>query len=280
MDRQLFLHELFGGKCEGKKVYNELKMLNWNIRNPSVSRAKEQVDWIIKADADIVILTEAKYSEGCIYIRDWLESFGFRVLLPIPKENDYCVLIGAKGCDFESFDLGLRFLSHRLSCISCDTILGKIRVIGTYVPSRGPIERRNVDKQGFQSEVVRIFETLSKKEGTENLVVAGDLNVVERNHVPHYNVFGEWEYSFYESFLKSGLVDGYRFLHPIDQDYSWFGKYGDGYRFDHFFISKNLLKYIAECDYIHSPRISKLGDHPAMYLKMVLNPEEKTIKRQ
>jgi exonuclease III len=122
-----------------------------------------------------------------------------------------------------------------------------------------------------RTNVPRFGDLFEKKE-TENIILGGDLNVVERGHIPHYHVFGEWEYAFYESFLKFGLADAYRTLHPDTQDYSWFGKEGDGYRFDHLFVSRNLVKYISECHYIHIPRVSKLGDHSAMYLTIGMKP--------
>ncbi|WP_228811960.1 hypothetical protein, partial [Nocardia otitidiscaviarum] len=39
------------------------------------------------------------------------------------------------------------------------------------------------------------------------VVITGDLNVVEPGHVPHYRVFGTWEYDFYRAFAASGFVD-------------------------------------------------------------------------
>jgi len=47
---------------------------------------------------------------------------------------------------------------------------------------------------------------------------------------------------------------------PNTQDYSWFGREGNGYRFDHIFISQSL--------YIHEPRLQKISDHSIMYMKL------------
>lgn len=269
MGRQMFLHELFTSKIErNEKQLLELRILNWNIRNPSLKRAKGQADWIIKTNANVIILTEAKYSEGGRYIRDWLESFGFNVLFPKPDRNDYCVMVASKGLTSKNLDIKINFLPHRVVSITLETFLGKIKIVGIYVPSRGPIEKRNVDKRKFQNQMIDLLQHLSETTSTSNLIVGGDLNVVERNHFPYYPVFGEWEYEFYESFLKFGLADAYRALHPDTQEYSWFGKEGDGYRFDHFFVSKDLLQYVTECSYIHTPRTSKISDHSAMYLRL------------
>lgn len=269
MGRQMFFHELFTSKKERKEEQlSELRILNWNIRNPSLKRAKEQADWINKTNANIIILTEVKYSEGGVYIRDCLESFGFNVFFPRPEKDDYCVMVASKSSASKNLNIKINFLPCRMVSITCETFLGKIKIVGTYVPSRGPIEKRNADKRKFQNQILDLLQHLSETRSTSNLIVGGDLNVVERNHLPHYPVFGEWEYEFYESFLKFGLADAYRTLNPHSQEYSWFGKEGDGYRFDHFFVSKNLLQYITECSYIHIPRTLKISDHSAMYLKL------------
>ena len=94
-----------------------------------------------------------------------------------------------------------------------------MNILGVYVPSRGPKERRNIDKMKFQSELANALPRLAGKE--EHCIVAGDLNVLERDHRPHYTVFGEWEYRFYESFLQNGLIDAYRTLYPHTQEYQY-----------------------------------------------------------
>lgn len=268
ISKQTFLDNLHALRTN-KEQPSEMRMLNWNIRSPSVRRAIEQVNWIIKANANVIILTEARYSKGGYYIKDRLESFGFNTFFPKPVENDYCVIVASKGLISKELKLKIDFLPHRLVSILCDTFLGKMKIIGTYVPSRGPIERRNVNKRIFQDQLMNLLKHLSNEGKTSNLVIGGDLNVIERNHVPHYSIFGDWEYKFYESFLESGLVDAYRLLHLGAQEHSWFGKKGDRYRFDHFFVSKELSRHIEECSYLHAPRISKLSDHSAMFLKLV-----------
>src|SRR5271157_5451740 len=139
MSRQMFLHELLVDKGElVEKASKEISILNWNIRNPSLQRAKAQCDWILASGANIIALTEAKYSDGCRFIREWLESYGFVVRLPIPEKNDYCVMIGARGVPCQAYAVDAAFLPHRLLGMCMKTIFGRLRVVCVYVPSRGP----------------------------------------------------------------------------------------------------------------------------------------------
>ena len=275
MARQMFIHEIIASPTAlTEKQSSKIKFLNWNIRNPSIKRAKEQSEWILQTNADVIILTEAKYSEGSRFIQDWLESHAFDVFLPQPpNNNDYCVMIATKRLISKRLELSVNFLPCRAVSIVSEIFLEKIRIIGLYVPSRGSVERRNVDKRKFQYQIIDLLRLLADEFQSSGFVICGDLNVLERNHIPHYSVFGEWEYEFYESFIKAGLVDAYRLVNPSTKEYSWFGKKGNGYRFDHFFVSTILSQSIVDCSYIHTPRSLKLSDHSAMYLEIDFSPQ-------
>jgi len=77
--RQRFLDELITGKRRsiGSGI---IRCLNWNVRNPSLRRAAKQMKWVEKNSFDIIVLTEVKLSQGCIYIKDRLTSLGYTVI--------------------------------------------------------------------------------------------------------------------------------------------------------------------------------------------------------
>ncbi|GAA0612302.1 SAM-dependent methyltransferase [Streptomyces crystallinus] len=102
------------------------------------------------------------------------------------------------------------------------------------------------------------------------VIVAGDLNVIERGHQPAHKVFGQWEYAFYDSFQSAGLTDAFRHLHPDKVDHSWFGRSGNGFRFDHLFFSTRHAVGVLACDYHQEPREAGLTDHAVMMLRLGL----------
>jgi exodeoxyribonuclease-3 len=65
-----------------------------------------------------------------------------------------------------------------------------------------------------------------------------------------------------------GLVDAFRHLHPTDREYSWVGRTGDGYRYDHALCSTSLQAAIRACRYDHRPRADRLSDHSALALHL------------
>src|SRR5438874_1576201 len=97
-----------------------------------------------------------------------------------------------------------------------------IAVAGLYVPSRGPVGERNLAKRAFQDAVAEQLPLLTRHVAASGpCLVLGDLNVVEPGHVPHYRVFGAWEYDFYRAFIDAGFLDTYRLHHPHEVEHSW-----------------------------------------------------------
>jgi exodeoxyribonuclease III len=87
---------------------------------------------------------------------------------------------------------------------------------------------------------------------------------------PGTPVFGDWEYDFYRGFSHAGMADAYRILHPHANEHSWFGRSGQGYRFDHVFVTRQHSAQIRSCGYFHAPRKQGLTDHAAMTLSLDL----------
>ncbi len=71
-----------------------------------------------------------------------------------------------------------------------------------------------------------------------------------------------------------GLVDVFRTLHPDSREYSWVGRTGDGYRYDHAFRSAGLAPTLVACDYVHEPRTSRLSDHSGLTVRLALEAPE------
>ena len=149
-------------------------------------------------------------------------------------------------------------------------------MIGLYVPSRGPKDRRNVDKRAFQHAVSAALPNMSdhlKVAGP--VVIMGDLNVVEPTHTPRYTVFGQWEYDFYRAFASAGFADAFHLSQPGRVDHSWFGRPGsnghrNGYRFDHTFVTTSHSSAVQDCRYLQDFRTDGLSDHAAMTLTLAL----------
>jgi len=259
--RQKFLDEHINGKR--KSVDSEIvRCLNWNIRNPSLRRATKQMNWLEKNSFDIIVLSEVKPSQGGIYIKDRLTSLGYTVIFPKPENEDYGVILAIRKFSNEIPKICVDYLPYRVSFAVCNFSGKDLLLTGMYAP---------VWKTEKKKTFVETFEKVMAKEDLRKKfcrwIIFGDLNVLEPNHISRYPVDKDGE-RFYNTFSNYGFVDAFRFLHPNEREYSWFGREGNGYRFDHIFVSENILPLLKNCFYIHEVRLKKLSDHSAMCLEI------------
>jgi exodeoxyribonuclease-3 len=246
-----------------------IRLLIFNTQHASPARARRQAAWIASQEnADLVILTEVGTGPGGHALTTALAEHGYAsAVAPEPPDADYRTMIASRGPALTAVPTGISALGHRAPAATVTYASQQITLLGLYVPSRGPRNRRNQAKRAFQHAVTSILPDLTARPGG-TVIVAGDLNVVEPGHTPHHPVFGDWEYDFYRSFAAVGLADAYRLIHPDDQEHSWYGHSGQGYRFDHAFITARHRTHVRDCRYLHEPRQQGLTDHAAMILKI------------
>lgn len=246
-----------------------VRLLAFNAQHASPRRARLQAAWIADQEtADLVVLTEVGPGPGGHALIDALTGHGYTsVLAPEPAFPDYRAILASRGAELTAVPSGIDVLPHRGPAAAVTVAGQTIGLLGLYVPSRGPAGRRNQNKRAFQQAVTQALPRFLAR-FTGPVIIAGDLNIVEPEHIPHHRVFGTWEYDFYRSFCDAGLSDGYRTLHPHATEHSWLGRSGQGYRFDHVFLTTRHRAQISSCGYLHGPRHQGLTDHAAMTLTM------------
>lgn len=256
-----------------------LKVMSLNIGNPSIDRAKKQVNWIESREEDVFVLTETKNSEGCNYIESYFSQHGY-TLFTFNSNISYNVSFPKS----QTRDLGVMIISRlpikktysffdekniyhaRLLEVDIEYDKRSIHIMGVYVPSRDRSDAKINRKKTFLLETMKRVSTLKDSP----CIICGDFNILEKNHIPHYNTFFDWEYDFYHDFNKYYFIDAFRHCHPDMNEYSWVGRTNDGYRYDHCFISKNYGKNIKDCFYVHESRKLSLTDHSAIVLDLEL----------
>lgn len=246
----LFLNDFqdFSGKKAETAPNNELRLFCWNIRNPSIKTAMKQALWLKEQPFDIFALTETKNSEGCNYLEKYFRALGYHVLFPKPDAKEYGAMMISRFPFTGGFLSG--FDSPRTNSIRKENL----EIVNTYVPND-----REKGKKEFLDNLAN-----SLKSAPNPFIFCGDLNIIEPSHVPRYSMFKPWEYEFYNAVLNTRLHDAFRLLYPKACEYSWVGRTGDGYRYDHCFVSEDLVSRIKDCYYLHEPRIKKLSDHSGL----------------
>ncbi|MFE5594161.1 endonuclease/exonuclease/phosphatase family protein [Streptomyces sp. NPDC056549] len=249
-----------------------VRLLLFNAQHASAERSRRQADWIASQEhADIVVLTEVSSTQGGDALATTLTARGYAtVIAPQPSTPDYRTVIACRTGDVRPVPSPVTVTPHRAPAARVTVGGHDIGVLGLYVPSRGPKEQRNVAKRAFQEAVTESLPRLLAALPDMPVIVAGDLNVLERGHQPPHKVFGEWEYAFYTSFQAAGLIDAFRHLHPDEVAHSWFGLTGNGFRFDHLFVSTPHADRVLACDYHQEAREAGLTDHAVMTMRLDL----------
>ncbi|MFC8527195.1 endonuclease/exonuclease/phosphatase family protein [Nocardia sp. NPDC057227] len=242
------------------------------MQHASAARAARQMRWVIDAGPDVVVLTEVSAGPGGEAAAHALSVAGYTVHLP-PAPDRYRVLLGARSATIDPVEFA-GVAAHRGVAATVKLPAGQASVLGLYVPSRGPKTERNIAKRAFQDAVTAALPHWNAARPPETpAVVLGDLNVVEPGHVPHYAVYGGWEYDFYRAFDRNDHLDAFRLRHPGAVEHSWFGRarsdgHRNGYRFDHAFIDRAHRDDVTGCHYDHAPRLTSLSDHSALWLEL------------
>ncbi|MFI9155734.1 endonuclease/exonuclease/phosphatase family protein [Streptomyces sp. NPDC053367] len=246
-----------------------MDVLTFNLNNPSRQRAERQLAWLADRQQHVLVLTETAPSDGCEFLAARFEAAGYRVVFPRPGKGERGVMIVSR---LPVEDPGTRFgyLPHRGVSVTVATTAGPLDIIGLYVPSRDATAPKTERKRRFLQEASAAIPAGT----TGNRIVIGDFNILEPKHEPRYPFFKPFEYAFYEGLEAAGYCDAFRHQHPQAAQYSWVGRTGDGYRYDHAHVSASLTYALRGCLYLHEPRTrtDRLTDHSALAVQLDVTP--------
>src|ERR1017187_4864954 len=174
---------------------NMLRLLVFNAQHASPSRARRQAEWIASQEtADLVILTEVGAGPGGHALVGALSEHGYPyVLAPEPALPDYRTVLASRGVDLSPVPSGIDVFPHRGVAAAVSLAGHTIGLLGLYVPSRGPQQRRNQNKRAFQQAVTRALPGFAAQFGGP-VIIAGDLNIIEPGHTPHHRVCRRRDY--------------------------------------------------------------------------------------
>ncbi|MCY0961932.1 endonuclease/exonuclease/phosphatase family protein [Streptomyces sp. H27-H5] len=245
-----------------------LDVLTFNLNNPGRERAGRQLAYLAARPEQVLVLTETADSAGCSLLEDRFRSAGYSVTFPRPEGRERGVMIVSR-LETRPLETGVGVLPYRAAGVTVDTEDGPLDVIGLYVPSRNASDEKIERKRSFLQDC---RDNLLDGR-TANRVVLGDFNVLEPGHVPAYRFFAPFEYEFYEWLGTACYVDAFRHLHPELLDYSWVGRTGDGYRYDHAHVSRRIVGRLRGCSYVHEPRTmeDRLTDHSALTVQLAIS---------
>ena len=181
-----------------------------------------------------------------------------------------------------SADLGGRALSVLLAlhpATSRKSGPDSVRLVAAYGPTSPPQGvRQRSDRTARKQAWLTAFSAALSDLADQPLVVAGDLNVVDRAHWPHYRCFTEAEYAFMDS-LESRAPPRRRLSESASRT-TPFRRTGTAgctttataTATTMSSSQTSLAPRVRGCGYLHETRLTKLSDHSAMYVEPRAEP--------
>lgn len=136
--------------------------------------------------------------------------------------------------------------------------IGKYYLFNIYFPNAG----RELLRLDFKSEFYKkVLKLIKKYEKLKPVIVTGDYNVAHKEidlARPKNNVnnagFTEQERKDFDTVIKNGLVDTYRYLHPETIKYTWWSYMFNarnnnvGWRIDYFCVSVKVKTKVKKAE--------------------------------
>ncbi|MBP7476990.1 MAG: exodeoxyribonuclease III [Chitinophagales bacterium] len=228
-----------------------MKIISYNVNGIRAAIKKGLVDFIQRADPDIVCLQEtkahiedinAKLFEDLGYHTYWhcAEKKGYSGVGILSKKKADKVIIG---CGIPEYDREGRVIQ-----IEIDGLV----IVNTYFPSGSSGEERQAVKMKFLPDYFEYINQLKSK--YENLIICGDYNICHRaidihNPVGNKNSSGflPEERAWMDQWFDNGMIDSYRYFYPdTAHQYSWWSARfnsranNKGWRIDYISVSEKL----------------------------------------
>jgi len=265
-----------------------LLIATWNV-NSIRTRLSQILDWINKANPDILCLQETKEIDDSFPIKPF-EKLGYSVEVYGQKSYNGVAIIskvkpenvkkGFYGCNDSSQNIEIFLDQKRL--ISAD--INGIKIINVYVPNGSSLES---DKFKYKINWLSCLASfLDEQEKRDELIcLMGDFNVAPSNldiHDPEKYEGGimatRIERNALDNVLKGRLIDSFRIFEKDTGHWSWWDyrnnayELNKGWRIDHIYISKELSTKLKSCVIDSSPRAnSRPSDHVPVMIDLNLN---------
>lgn len=250
-----------------------LSLLTLNVQAAALVRAERIFDWLAQRDDHAVVLTETSNGPGTAHLLDCFRDAGMVVDHRRSLDGDRgCALVSRISARVRPDLIEGISLPGRAVAVTLDTEPA-VTLLGLYVPSSDRAPAKVAKKKAFLTSALDAIAAIGGDERRQ-LVVTGDFNVISRHHEPRYPAFQPFEYAFLDQLADLGLADVHEHLHPGVQVHSWYGRGGNGYRFDYFHTGADLTTAATSCVHLPQVRTSGLSDHDAVALTLTATTPE------
>ncbi len=227
------------------------KLISWNIQQGGGSRITGIIRGIQKENPECLVLSEFKNNASGQKIRGLLLQLGYKCQFNHAAAGTInSVLIASK----IPADCRLHLQSDvNFPHSIVEAIYPAFSVFGLYLPHK---------------KKHKLFPYLIEKinEADRPVILAGDFN----SGINGIDQAGDsfWYSEYLKKMNDLRVQDAFRTLNGSVKEFSWYSHQGNGYRYDHTYISEALVSILKKCYYLHEWRENKLSDHSPMVLEL------------
>lgn len=251
-----------------------MKIVSYNVNGIRAALKKGFLEWLQAANPDVICIQETKAHKDQIDVlvfekagypyHYWFSAqkkgYSSVAIFCKQKPNHIAYGTGIKTMDFEGRNLRVDF--------------NEVSIMSLYLPSGTNLERLHF-KFNYMDEFQEYIHKL--KQEVPNLVICGDYNICHQEidiHNPKMkgvSGFLPEERSWIGSFINSGFIDSFRYLHPEKQEYTWWSYRANarannkGWRLDYAMVSKTLENKINRAYILPE---AKHSDHCPIVLEL------------
>lgn len=228
-----------------------IEILAWNIRQGGGRRVNDQLAALQELNPHIIVLSEFRNNANGLSIRTTLLRRGYQFqIVTAANANVNSVLIASKfPCGSALFPDSDPNFPHAM--IRGD--FEAFRLYGVYLPHK---------------KKHRLLEFLCADELDDSVpsIVIGDWNTGKNGIDQAGNSF--WYSEYLKRLEDREYFDAFRQCHGDVREYSWFSHGGNGFRYDHCYMSECLAAVLHDCRYLHDWREEGLSDHSPMLVRL------------
>ena len=230
---------------------------SWNVNSVRV-RAVHIVDYLRNKKPNFLLLQEIK-TENKNFPNDLFFKEGYQSYVYGQKSyNGVAILANDKIENIENNSINDPSLQSRVITGDISYNKKKTKLICIYVPNGNPVD---TDKYVYKKKWLNIFEKYLKKikKNYENIIVAGDFNIIPSNEDVYDPKSWENDALFkeeirekFKDLMKLDFFDALRHFNKAPKTYTfWDYQYrsyqkNNGLRIDHFLVSNNLKNSLED----------------------------------
>ena len=254
-----------------------MRIASYNVNGIRAAMKKGFMEWLQRADADVVCLQETKAQEDQIPQFEFAAA-GYETYSFSAKKKGYSgvAILSRISPDKVVRGMGIPKYDDEGRFIRAD--YGDLSVISVYHPSGSSGDVR----QDFKMQWLADFQNyiLELRKERPKLVISGDFNICHRPidiHDPVRNAknsgFLPEEREWMSGFLETGFIDSFRYLNKEPHQYTWWSYRANarannkGWRIDYHMVSENLKDSIKKVE-IHADAYQ--SDHCPIILELDL----------